>query len=271
MARKTAGSARKKSGGKKKSARRTTPSGRKKTDRGKGAQGPKLSGHFIVCGVGGIGRYVVEDLSRQRRSFVAVERDPARVERMEQILGAPFPFVAGDSTSDETLRSAGIDKAKGLITTFDDDKMNVIVTLSARRLNPRLRIVSRAVDHETVPKLRRAGADSVVSTNFIGGMRIASEMIRPDVVAFLDIMLKRTDRPMKIQEVSLGVVSKVEGRRLGDLQKDEGKSILVLAVRDARGDEMLYNPKADRVLGAGDTLFVMGHVDDIAALQKVVG
>jgi voltage-gated potassium channel len=217
--------------------------------------------------VGGIGRYVVDDLHRQSIPYLAVERDPSQVELVERILGHSFPFVIGDASDDAVLEQAGIKRARGLFTTFDNDKMNVFVTLSARRLNLKMHIVSRAADTETVAKLKRAGADTVVSTNFIGGMRVSSEMIRPHVVEFLDIVLKSRDRPMLIEEVTVGADSPEVGTKVSDPRLRSAGNALIMAVRDTSTGDYQFNPPGNRVLVSGDTLVVMGLADEIASFR----
>ena len=143
-----------------------------------------LKNHFIVCGIGDIGSTVVKELIQTKRNFVVVDTDSEKLEKlsaMEKIL-----YINDDATNDEALVNAGVHEAQGLITILPDDKDNLFVTLTAKQLNPNLRIVSKGVDEHTIKKLKMAGADSVVLSNSIGGLRMVSELIRPAAVSFLD-------------------------------------------------------------------------------------
>jgi len=131
----------------------------------------KLKDHTVVCGAGNTGRHVIGELLETRRPFVVIDRDPEVVRALHQQLGVPFPAVIGDATDDDVLRAAGVPRASGLIACLSRDNDNLVVTLSARLLAPKLRIVARCIDEREQAKIRRAGADTVVSPNMIGGIR----------------------------------------------------------------------------------------------------
>lgn len=167
-----------------------------------------LSGHIILCGAGRTGRNIIERFCRLQVSFVVVEQDAKAASRTQEATLKKFnrelSIVAGDATEDETLHRAGIERAAGLIAALSDDKDNLFTTLTARSLNSTLRIVTRVNDEKSNRgKMEKAGANRVVSTDIIGGMRIASEMIRPEVVKFLDGMGSTAGKTIRFTELPL--------------------------------------------------------------------
>lgn len=228
----------------------------------------EMQGHILVCGVGRTGANVVEELTACGRPFVAIDGDAARLERLR----GEFPnlrFVVGDATEDAVLREAGIARAQGLVAALTDDQANLYVTLSARSLNPGLRIIAKAVEHSAVPKLTRAGADKVVSTHRIGGLRLASEMIRPHATEFLDMMLRDPQHVLRIEEVAVPGDCPVVGRPLAEVGIGRLADVLVVAVRDADG-AYRFNPRPDLTLCANCTLIVLGDPDQTARLRAAL-
>jgi voltage-gated potassium channel len=224
-----------------------------------------LRGHHIICGVSGAGRYVAEELLRTRRPFVAVDTDPARCQSLPG--QDHIAWIAGDPTAGDTLRAAGIERASGFVSALESDKDNVFAVLTARDMNARLRIVSVAVEPESDHKLRVAGADDVVQPNMIGGMRIASVLIRPAVVTFLDTMLRSHEPTLRVEEVTVAAASPVVGKPLRELDEIVRSKLLVVAVRRTSG-QYEFNPDATRALASGDVLVVMGEVGGIENLRQ---
>lgn len=226
----------------------------------------ELSGHVILCGGGSTGRCVAEELIKTRRPFVVIERDPELLEHTRRL--GDFPFVQGDATEDETLKMAGVDRAVGLIAGLPEDKDNVFVVLTARSLNPRLRIVSRVSEEENADKLKKAGADEVVSPTAIGGLRLASVMIRPQAVGFLDQMLRTAGGAIRVEEAEVGAGSGLAGRTLKDANIGRTTGMLVMAIKP-KGGGYHFNPVADTAVQAGDVLIVMGTPEQLATLRKL--
>jgi voltage-gated potassium channel len=173
-------------------------------------------------------------------------------------------YVEGDATTDTALRSAGIERARGLVTSLGADKDNVFVVLTARALNPKLRIVARVVDEENTGKLITAGADDVVSANAIGGLRMASVMLRPSVVSFLDQMLRVAGGALRVEEVEVSKVPDIVGKTLVQADIRGRSGMLVVAVKRAK--EYLFNPDPKMALRPEDVLIVMGTPEQIDAL-----
>lgn len=228
-----------------------------------------MKDHYILCGAGETGIHVVEELHRTRHPFVVVEADPDRVQRVRRIDESILVYE-GDAEESGTLEAVGIERAKGLIAALPEDKDNLFLTITARQLNPTLRIISRGVGENAAEKLRRAGADGVVSPNFIGGMRMASELIRPAVVGFLDLMLRDPTRTIRVEEVTIPPESALIGQALdqGRIHRETG--LLVIALRFPEEETFHYNPGSEKVLKEGCTLVVIGDLPQIHRLREWV-
>ena len=226
----------------------------------------QIRDHYIVCGAGRTGIHVIGELQAVGRELVVIDEDR---ELLAELEGKDVLCIVGDATDDEVLEKAGLSRAAGIIAALDDDKTNMFVVVSARQANPRLRIVTKAVSPSAVDKLRRAGADAVVSPAFIGGMRIASEMLRPQVVRFLDEMLRDRDANLRIEEANVGEDGSAVGKALRDAKIREKTGALIIAVRDSDGSTT-HIPDADLEIQPGQTLVAIGTPDDIDKLRRAV-
>ena len=178
-------------------------------------------------------------------------------------------YVRGDSTEDDNLLTAGIKRAAGIIITLPHDKDNVYITMTARMLNPEIRIISRMVDTKMEPKLRNAGADGVVSPNFIGGLRMASEMIRPAAVHFLDKMLRSKEVDMRINQITISSGSDFVGKTIKTSHLKDKYNIMVLACQEKGEKDFNINPPSSTPLAEGTTLMVMGNVETIRDVRAI--
>jgi voltage-gated potassium channel len=228
-----------------------------------------MSGHFIVCGVGATGWAVVRELVNTEREVVAIETAADKVSKIETDF-PNVPVLQEDFTDDQALLRAGVARAYGIVVCTTIDKDLLVTTITARQLNPSIRIVARAANDRAVARLRQAGADSVVSPALIGGMRMASELIRPGVVTFLDTMLRDTNRNLRIEEVTVPLISPMVGRTLGDLNTHSRTNCLLLATKSV-GGAFVYNPPDKEAIEAGMVLIVMGDPKDVRTLQEVCG
>lgn len=226
----------------------------------------RLEAHTIVCGGGDTGYYVVEELLKCGQRVVLVDIDRKHLERCQGL--GDVLTLEGDATEDRTLKDAGIEKASGLIVALRSDKDNLFVVMSAQILNPALRIVAMCHDEALENKMRKAGANAVVSPNFIGGLRMASELIRPTTTQFLDTMLRAEAGTIRVSEIPVGTDSPFKGKSLKELDLPSKRNLLVLAVYERDGRDFLYNPGRDHVLKEGQTLVVMGDVKDMAAVTE---
>ncbi|HEX8947530.1 MAG TPA: NAD-binding protein [Dissulfurispiraceae bacterium] len=223
----------------------------------------KLRGHYIVCGADQTGRYVIEELVRTQKDFVVIEKDP---EKFKQLQERGILCVEGDATHNAVLQSAGIRKAKGLISTLHSDAENLFVVFTARKLNPGLRVIAKAVEEESEQKIRMAGADGVVMPNFIGGLRMVSEMVRPSVVTFLDVMLRSKDKTIRVEEICIEADSPLKGKSLeeADILGVEGATVVALS--NKTGGPYTFNPPKTAVLAENDVIITMG---DIAMIKRI--
>ncbi len=229
----------------------------------------QLQNHIILCGAGTTGIHILKELIATRTPFIVIDECEERIRNLINDETGEFPYRVGDASDDRLLVAAGIAHARGLIAALPEDKDNLFVVISARQLNPNLRIVSRGIEQSTIEKLKRVGADAVVSPNFIGGMRMASEMIRPQVVQFLDMMLKDRDANLRVEEVAVEPGSAWAGKTLHEAHITRKADVLVVAARTDRG-EYVYNPKQDFELAAGSVLIVLGPIDEVSRLRNTV-
>ena len=233
----------------------------------------QLKDHYIVSGAEFIARHIVRELVETERDLVLIAiSEEAVADIREHAGGAPFPAIVGDPTADENLVEAGIARARGLFACMEADKDTLILTLSARLLNPDVKIVARCVDEDFVAKIRKAGADQVVSPPLIGGLRMASAMVRPTVVTFLDLMLRDKEQRYRVEESTIAPGSRVDGMTAGELRKHTDRSALLMAVRSDDGvDGWVFNPPDDFVLRASMTLVYVGNPGTKRELDQISG
>jgi voltage-gated potassium channel len=225
----------------------------------------KLSDHYIVCGGGRTGSGVIAELCKNNQEAVLIEEDRERIERCKEI--CELLYIRGDATEDENLVAAGIERAAGIVITLPSDKDTLYVTMTARMLNNNLRIISRMTNQHLEPKLIKAGADGVVCPNAIGALRMASEMIRPTAVDFLDRMLRSSQGNLRIHELTVSENSKLNRKEIRECDLNQRYGLLVLGSKSA-DREIEFNPPPEQVLTAGMTLIVMGSVGEIARAKN---
>ena len=227
----------------------------------------QLRNHVIVCGAGATGSCIARELEETGVSFVIVEHDEDRLNSLQK-LGAAL-CLRGDATNDDILIEAGIDHASGLAAALSSEKDNLFLTLTARQLNPSLRIVARGLDDSVNQKLRRAGADATVAPNVIGGLRMASELIRPAIVSFLDTMLRGASAAIRFEELLITPKSKYHNKTIRSTKLREDANLLIVALRRPGSMDFEYNPPADFTLTDGMILVVLGEAREINRLKKL--
>lgn len=233
----------------------------------------KLKDHVIVCGGGRTGRQIAQELKGAGVPFVLVDRDPERAEQLRR-MDAAAPVLVADATKDESLVAARIGMARGLVACLSQDTDNLFVCLSARDLQPNLTIVARAYDEQTTQKLYVAGADHVVSPNLTGGTRMASVLLRPQVVSFLDVVAHGDGLALRLEEIRIPNQSPLAGKTLAEARIPSRTGLIVIAIKhsgdDDRGPGWRYNPGPGEVLEERDTLIVMGKTGQLDKLEDLV-
>ena len=235
----------------------------------------KMKNHVIVCGAGRTGSQVIEELLTAGETFVVIERDREINQRLEELL-PDLKVIEGDATVDHFLEEAGIDQARGLIACLSKDTDNLFVCLSARDQRKDLEIVARAYEEETVSKLYRAGADHVVSPNASGAIRMASYMLRPVVVSFLDVATRSPDLTLRMEQERVSESSPLVGKALADIKLPQYTGLIVIGIRKKNPPEAeedftyVFNPQADTQLDPGDIMIVLGKPEQIDKLRKFV-
>ena len=223
----------------------------------------RLDGHYIICGMGRVGRSVARELDRKPVPFVIVENAEAKSQRYA---AENWLVVTGDATQEQTLRDAQIGRACGLIAATTTDATNLYIVLTARGLNPRLKIIARASEDGAEKHLLTAGADSVVSPYSFAGQRIAQSLLRPHVVSFLDTATTHLGMDLEIGEIQIGGRSVFAGKTLETSRIRQERGVIVLAIK--RRDAMRFNPAPDEKIEPDDCLIAMGEPAQLRRLEQ---
>ncbi|HTM60751.1 MAG TPA: NAD-binding protein [Burkholderiales bacterium] len=222
-----------------------------------------LKGHYIVCGIGRVGTNVLNELAATGRQSVVIEPEKNALDAMLEV----YPkqrYLHGDGGDDALLKAAGVAHAAGVFAVSGDDNKNLVITLSAKQLNPKVRVVARCHEVRFVDKIRRVGADDIVSPDFTGALRIASSMLRPAVVSFLDEML-RSDQGLRVEEIE--VPQGARERRIAELAPADTDYVVLAVRRDGRWE---FNPAHESTAKPGATLVVMATPAGRAKLERRV-
>ncbi len=226
----------------------------------------KLSDHYIICGFGRIGSLICKEFKANHLPFVVVEKSAETAEKLDE---EGYLHMKGDATLDETLLKAGIKKAKGLISVVTSDTENVYITLTARGLNPDLYILARSGEEGSDIKLKRAGANKVVSPYIIGGTRMAQSILRPNVVDFIEIATGSDHLDLQMEEITIPDHSAFAGETLvsSGFRKETG--VIIIGIKKSHG-KMVFNPHSQAKIEGGDTLIVLGEPSAIIKLDDLV-
>ncbi|HWB72489.1 MAG TPA: potassium channel protein [Egibacteraceae bacterium] len=222
-----------------------------------------LEDHTIVCGFGRVGRQTIEALTAEGRPVVVVDSDPARLHLAAQ---RGLPYVEGDASHEDQLRGAGIERARALVACTADDAENVLISLTAKGLNPRVLIIARVKAEENAAKARQAGADRVITPTAIGGRRIAALVARPYVVDFLDVVTHGTDVDVVLEEVAVMADSPLAGLTLREASLRERYGANVLAIRHGSDGGTNTHPTPEDALHVGDVLVLIGRREELDRL-----
>jgi voltage-gated potassium channel len=226
----------------------------------------RLTGHYIICGAGRVGRSVARELARKPASFVVIESDPDKAAKYNE---EGWPIIIGDATKEQILKQARIESAAGLVAASTTDAINTYIVLTARGINPRLKIIARASEEDAEKHLKTAGADTVISPYTFAGYRIAHSFLRPNVLDFIEIaMLQNTELGLEIEEIKVDETSRFASKTVRDSHIRQELDVIVLAIKRP-GQQMLFNPKSDDMINAGDQIVVMGQPERLRKLEQM--
>jgi voltage-gated potassium channel len=224
----------------------------------------KLHDHYIICGSGRVGSHLIRDLQATQKPFVVIENDPQRAAEFTQ---RDIMVLVADATLEESLREVGVDRARGLAACLPNDADNVYVVLTARDLNPNLRIVARAAEEQAEAKLLRAGANHVIAPTIIGGHRMAVALTRPAVGEFMDSIIAN-ELGLGFEQVEVDAASHLVGKELRSTPIRSELDVVVISIRRHEG-EIIFNPSGDCRIETGDILIAIGRSDSLTKLNQL--
>ena len=222
----------------------------------------RLKDHYIICGAGRVGRSAARELARRPAPFVIVEQNEAKAARFAN----NWLMLVADATQEQTLRQVHIERARGLVAATTTDATNLYIVLTARGLNPNLKIIARASEEDAEKHLLKAGADSVVSPYLFAGQRIAQSFLRPHVVSFLDTATTHLGMDLEIGEIQVRANSEFAGKTVGNSRIRQERGVIILAIKRERG--MRFNPSPEDTIEPGDFLIAMGQPSQLRELEQ---
>ena len=223
-----------------------------------------INDHYIVCGLGRVGSHIAKELATEGVKFVGIDKNE---ELVKAAIAKGYTAIVGDSTKEEVLMRAKLDKARGLVAALSDDSSNLFVTLTARQINPALYIVARANHEENITRIEKAGADKVAMPNQIGGFHMATMLIRPNVVDFIDVLSNKASADLQVEEMVVVKGSKLVGSKLGHFLQASASGSTVLALNSLDGTSKV-NPSGQEIIYAGDKMIMMGTREQLDSLGR---
>jgi len=232
----------------------------------------RLENHYVLCGCGAVGREIALEFKRAGVPFVIVEISSEESQIPPDLKAL---VIEGDASSEDVLLRAGVVRARGLIAAMGHDPENVFVTLTARQLNPDIQIVARANEKGTESKLLHAGADRVISPFEIAGRQMASTVLRPSVLSFLDTVVHEAGVDLHLEEVNVEATSALVGHTLRESDLGKRTGCIILGVHDTEGQPRLgpgwHTVPSTLTVSAGDRLIALGSDEQICRLEKLAG
>ncbi len=223
----------------------------------------RLSDHYIICGAGRVGRSAARELARRPVPFLVIEQNETKAAHHS----GEWLTLIGDATQEATLREAHIERARGLVAATTTDATNLYIVLTARGLNPGLKIIARASEEDAEKHLLTAGADSVVSPYLFAGQRIAQSFLRPHVVSFLDTATTHLGMDLEIGEICVGRDSSFAGKTIETSRIRQDRGVIILAIKREQG--MRFNPSPEDRIEPGDYLIAMGEPSQLRQLEQM--
>ncbi len=238
--------------------------GRRKMDR----EIAKLKDHYIVCGSDETAQTIIRELLLTQRDFVVIEPSKENIDKLASL--GNFLYILGDPSEDDILKKAGLDRARGILLSLPKDEANLFVTITIRSLNPRITIVAKAADVKAENKIKKAGADYVVSPSFIGGMRMVSQMVRPAVASFLDTMLYDREHVLRFEEVPVKTGSPLAGKTIAEARIGERTGALLVAIMRGEARKYEFNPPGERKIQDNDVCVLIAGPEMMSAVERIV-
>jgi voltage-gated potassium channel len=227
----------------------------------------RLKDHYIVCGSDETAQTIIQELILTKRDFVVIEPAKEKIEKLSSL--GSFPYIQGDPSEDSVLLQAGIGRARGIFPSLPTDEANLFVTITARSLNSHLKIVAKGIDIKSHDKMKKAGADYMVSPTYIGGMRMVSEMIRPAAVTFLDMMLRDREHVLRVEEFPVEKGSPLIGKTVGEAKIGERTRALLVALRKGETKDYDFNPAPEVKIKENDVLVLIAGPEMIEKLANI--
>lgn len=226
----------------------------------------EMKNHIIIAGGSESTEVMFKRFQHSKKDYVVIEKDKAKI---ESFMNREIPALLGDATSEEVLLRAGIERASGFISTLHTDADNIVAVLTARYLNKDLYIVSRAIEKNSRDKLLKAGADNTVSSNEIGGSRMAALVLRPTIISFLDTITRAGEVELDLEDIMLGPGSGMCNQSLKQIQIPQKIGLTVLATKKGNSKDIEFNPNPNEELREGDSLIVLGTPEQILKLREL--
>lgn len=224
----------------------------------------QLKDHVVICGFGRIGQVLAQELQKKKQPFVVIENHPERIAEAQKL---GHLVLAGDATEEIVLLAAGVERAKTLVTALPNDAANVFITLTARNVNRDLQIIARGELQSTEKKLLQAGANRVVLPAATGALRMAAMITRPSTIEWMELVAGQSVLDVEVDEIVIGPSSMLIGKTNVETEAHRRHGLLVVAVKQARGG-MIFNPGAEVVFQAGDTIIVLGPVEGVDRFRQ---
>ncbi len=226
----------------------------------------RLKDHYIVCGHGRMGRTVVERLNEEKVPFVVIETKESEIQETAQ--SENILYIHGDATQEDILIQAGIKRARALAALLPTDADNLYLTFTAKLINPALFVLAKALEDEGEKKILQIGANRIVSPYKLGGLKIAQGMLRPALVDFIDLIIRRQELSLIMEEIVVPKKARLAGHSLAESQIRNNANVIVVAIKKP-GQQIIFNPSSNIQIQAGDTLLVMGDEVEEKAFEKL--
>lgn len=232
----------------------------------------KMKGHVIVCGAGTTSYHVIENIYQEGKQLIVIDNNQENVQKVKQSF-KDIVVLFGDGTSEDVLKSANIYEAATLVAILSNDRDNLFLTITAKMMNPRIQVISRAIDYSMQSKFKIAGANYVVSPNYLGGNRIAARIINPNIQGFLETIIKQdSDKSINLYHITIPESSSLVGKRLMDTEISQKTGLNIISYSpDGKTEDYIFNPSADLEIRPGAMLLFIGSLEQKTKLEELVG